>query len=62
MVNEKIKQYMKDHGVFQWQVAAALGISESTLVKKLRFELSAEDHEKIVSLVDMISNSKEENK
>ena len=45
MSNEDIRRLIKDECIKQWQLAERLGISESTLVRKLRRELSTEEKE-----------------
>ena len=42
----------------QWQVADKLGVSEMTLVRKLRYELPEEEQQKIFSIIDEISKEK----
>lgn len=42
MCNSDIKDRMKASGVYQWQIAEYLGISEATMCRKMRSELSPE--------------------
>ena len=41
--NTEIKTKLKEAGVFQYELAEAMGVSEFTLVKRLRKEQSAEE-------------------
>lgn len=41
-MNKNIKKLIRSHGLKQWQVADAIGVSESTLCVWLRHELSPE--------------------
>lgn len=50
--NVDIRELERRSGVMQWQVAARLGISESTLIKKMRFELSPDAKAQIRKIVD----------
>ena len=51
MCNVDIRDALKKNNLKQWQLARLLEISEATLVRKLRFELSAEEKEKIFSII-----------
>lgn len=53
--NIKIREKARSNGVRLWQIADALGIQESAFSKKLRKELSEEDQEKIMSIIDDLS-------
>lgn len=43
MENNKIRENIKKEGIYLWQVADYLGITDSALSKKLRYKLSDED-------------------
>ena len=60
MQNQKIRDAMKLHGVKQWELAKALGIGETTLCRKLRFELSPEDQTMIRSTIETMAKTKKE--
>lgn len=51
MANQDIRRAAGGSGVKLWQVAAALGINDSTLSRKLRKELPPSEKEKILSIV-----------
>lgn len=50
--NEDVRQMEKKFGVPQWQIADRLGISECTLVKRMRFELPPEQKAEIRRIID----------
>ena len=50
--NVDIRELEKTFGVAQWQVAAKLGISESTLIKRMRFELCPDEKAKVCTAID----------
>lgn len=50
--NMKIREKAKNSGVRLWQIADALGVQESLFSKKLRKELTEEEQEKILSIID----------
>lgn len=54
--NADIRERARSLGVRHWQIAVELGIAESTLVKRLHLELSAEEKEQINKIIDRISN------
>lgn len=58
MANEKIKLTAKNKGVALWQVADRLGISEPTMTRKLRHELTGAEKERILSIIDDIASEK----
>lgn len=51
MNNVKIKATLKQAHMAQWQLADLLGITEWTLSRKLRKELSEEEKESIIELI-----------
>lgn len=52
MTNMKVRFAMLEHGIKQWQVAKLLNISESVFSRRLRKELSEEEQEKIITLIE----------
>jgi len=44
--NEAFKKELKDHGIYLWEVAEQLGVSDKTMQLWLRKELSEEDKER----------------
>ena len=56
-MNEDIKEKIKEAGLYQYQVAKLCGIYESTLIRWLRWELSAEKKAKILSAIEKGRNN-----
>ena len=56
--NLEIRRKLKETKVMQWQVADKLGVSEMTLVRKLRYELPEEEKQKIFSVIEEIAVEK----
>lgn len=52
IANNDIKSQAKISGVYLWQVAQRLGITDSTLSRKLRRELPTEEKERIFNIID----------
>lgn len=51
MCNQDIRKEIRSVGLYQWNIAEALGISESVLTRRLRHELPEEEKEKIRSVI-----------
>ena len=60
MCNMDLKEKAKEKGVFFWQIAAELGISEPTMTRRMRFELPEQEKQKYLSIIDKLSAEKEE--
>ena len=56
--NTDIITKLKEAGVFQYELAEAMGVSEFTLVKRLRKEQSAEEKERINTIIDILAYQK----
>lgn len=54
MYNLDVRTAAKNSGVFLYQVAAALGISEPTMTRKLRCELSEQEKKPIFDAIEKI--------
>ena len=59
MANKIIRDELKARGVRHWELAAALGISEQTLVRWLRFELSEDRQLEMLMKIEEIAKRKE---
>ena len=57
--NEDIRNYAMAYGVKLWEVAASLGITDSTLSRKLRFKLHDEERELIYEKIRKIAASEQ---
>lgn len=62
MENLEVRRKLKEKNVFQWQVAKSMGISEMTLVRKLREELTEAEKQKIFSVIEEIAVEKNNRK
>lgn len=51
MTNMKIRLALMETGVRQYELGKLLGVSESTIWRKMRFEMPEEEQEKIVRLI-----------
>lgn len=58
MCNADVREHAKDSGVYLYQVAAAMGISEPTMTRKLRFELPKSEKKKFLEVIDKIVANK----
>ena len=54
MNNLEIRQVMKDHRLYNYEVAAALGVSEFTLSRKLRNELGQEEKARVLEAIEKV--------
>ena len=59
MANKIIRDELKARGVRHWELAAALGVSEQTLVRWLRFELDEERQLEMLMKIEEIAKRKE---
>lgn len=57
MANREIRTAAAAAGVRLWRVAAALGMTDSSFSRKLRFELSAEEKKKILDIIGALKGS-----
>lgn len=58
MANKKIRDAAKRMGVPLWAVADRLGVSEPTMTRKLRRELSEADTERIIVIMEKIKEER----
>lgn len=58
MKNSTIRQTAKKLGVYLWEIAEALNISEATITRKLRKELSADETAHILGIIEEIAAEK----
>ena len=59
MANEIIKDELKDKKVYQWELAVALGISEQTMVRRMRFEMSEDKQWELLTLINELAMKKD---
>lgn len=60
MKNVEIRSAYMLAGIKQWQLAEAMGISETHLSRKLRKELPQEEKRNILEIIDRLSKEKQE--
>lgn len=58
--NAEVRNKMTGSGLHQWQVADQIGISEGTLTRWLRTELTGERREKVLDAIDRLTGEKVE--
>ena len=58
MANMIVRDELKQRGVHHWELAHELGVSEQTLVRRLRFELSEERQMDMLEKIEQIIKDK----
>lgn len=58
LANKEIRDAAKAAGVRLWQVAHCMGVTDATFSRKLRFELPAEERNRIIAIITSISTQK----
>lgn len=59
MSNKNIRESAKEKRVYLWQIANAMGISEPTMTRRMRSELSEQEQANIMSIIQKLSEQKE---
>lgn len=57
-INSEIRSIIKSSGIRFWQIADRLNISEATMTRKMRHELSEEEKTKIMSIINEIRSGR----
>lgn len=57
MANEDIRRLIFDCKIPMWKIAYEYGCTDTTFSKKLRIELSHEEKEKIISIIENLKNN-----
>ena len=57
--NESIRAYARSKGVFQYEIARMLGVSEMTLTRRMRNPLDEDESAKLRAVIDRIAEEKE---
>ena len=57
MKNFEVKEAIENANLYQWQVANALNISEFTLSRRLRNELTSKEKEKILNAIEKLKKN-----
>ena len=58
MNNIEIRQALKEKRLFSYEVAEALGIAETTMSRKMRKELDADEKKKILEVIDKLAQER----
>lgn len=58
LANQEVRKHARDRGVCLWEVADFLEVSEPTITRKMRRELSDSERAEIISIIDKIAESK----
>ena len=53
--NKDVRQYAKGKEVFLWQIANALGVSEPTVTRMFRTEMTPEKKAEIRAIIDRVA-------
>ncbi len=56
MANEIIRQKAKSKKVSMWRIAEKIGINESVLSRKMRHELSKDETQQIMKVIDELAS------
>ena len=59
--NQDIRDYAAQKGVYFWEIAMQLGISEPTITRWMRVELPEDKRREIVQIIDKIAGSRPRN-
>lgn len=55
-MNQDIRAYAKQKNVKHWQIANALGMTDTNFSRKLRYELQPDEKRKIMEIIDVIAS------
>ena len=58
MKNQEINEAFEKSGIKKWQAAEVLGIADTTFSKKLRKELSEDEKQKILTVIEQLKIQK----
>ena len=58
--NMKIRERAKQSGVRLWEIAEQIGINDGNFSRKLRRELSVEEKDNILAIIDRLAQEKQE--
>lgn len=58
--NKTVREAAKSNGVTLWRLADELKISEPTMTRKLRRELTAEEQERLLRIIEEIAAQRKE--
>lgn len=61
MTNEKLRREISKSGLYQWQVADCMGISDITFCRMLRHELTGEQRQRVLDAIERAITKREGN-
>lgn len=53
--NADVRAKAKEAKVFLWQIADKLGVSEPTMVRKMRYEMDCAEKQRLYNIIDSIA-------
>lgn len=53
--NAEVRQAMKEKHIAMWEIASVLGVHENTVFRRLRTELSPEDKQSYIRIIDKLA-------
>ena len=53
-MSSEIRKRIKEAGLFQWQVAAKIGVTEATFIRWLRFELPDSRKREVLAAIEAL--------
>lgn len=56
--NSEIRTAMQNNKIPSWAIGAEIGVHENTVLRRLRFELSEQEKQKYLSIIDKLSAEK----
>lgn len=56
--NLSIRKKAKEKGIHLWQIADQMGIHDTEFSKKMRYELSREEKNKITAIIEELASNK----
>jgi hypothetical protein len=54
MTNEELKEKIKSSGLYQWQVAVAVGVTEMTLIRWFRTPMTEKQAERVNAAIEQL--------
>ena len=59
MTGREVKELLRNNHIFQWELAGELGISESTMVRQLRGNLSKKQQIAVLEAIERLKMQKD---
>lgn len=55
--NNDIRKAAKDSGIYLWQIAEKYGCNDGNFTRKLRFELSQPEKDRILAIIEQLKTN-----